>query len=125
MGINKEFGALAQLEGMFTLKESVKLYIPTETKDGKVIDNSEILKKCAVEMDESFGGATVINGVGYWSDKNNNNKLYTEDVNIIQSFTGSMDDKKAYKLIQLAQYVKKELKQEAVTIEVNNQMKFI
>ena len=71
-----------------------------------------------------FGGATSFECVGGWIA--NNGDIITEKVNIVYSFC----DKKSLqnnlsKVINICQQIKKDMQQEAVTLEINGKATFI
>jgi len=69
-------------------------------------------------MSELFGGATTVKGVGGWlsADKG----LMTEDVILVYSNTDDLSDVAVSRVKNFADYLKEELSQEAVSIEINN-----
>ncbi len=71
-----------------------------------------------------FGGATASDAIGGWVDKNG--KLVTEKVTIIYSYCTTDKLKEYFEAVLLmCKEIKESMKQEAITLEVNGQVKFI
>jgi hypothetical protein len=100
------------------LRNCIKVYVP-------VIRGSQISKltKSAIKfvMCEKFGGTTECNNLfGYW--KNNTGVIIKDDIDIVYSYT----NKSRYALKRIAKryadYIKSQLHQDCVSIEINNKL---
>jgi hypothetical protein len=70
-----------------------------------------------------FGGATAIEGNGSWLS--DDNQLIKEKVTIVYSFAEDLDKNKINQVVAYAEYLKEEMKQSSVSLEVNGKMYFI
>lgn len=105
------------LEGAIILKERIAIYIPHTVEVDITADNSLYVKGAVMLMSELFGGATAFKGIGGWisSDKG----LITEEVTLVYSNTDVISDLAVDRVKSFAEYIKEELTQEAVSIEIN------
>ncbi len=93
-----------------------KLYLPSVTRDGALINASQrerVLSLVCRTFSEKFGGATVTEGRGYYVNFDGN--LVTEPVTIIETIT---DSDPSSILDNIADYVKETLRQECVLYTV-------
>ena len=102
------------LDGYYHLPDRVAIYIPTEFE-------KEILQlqKC---FNHDFGGSTVINGVGSW---NGSEGIEVEDITIIYSNVPALTDHIIQKVIRVANTIKTNCNQEAVSVAFNGEMYLI
>ena len=116
-----------ELNNLFCLSSSVKLYVPSTKNVDSILDESEH----AVEVDKAlsalgtwFGGATAFKALGSWvsADKG----LVKESVTIVVSYCSENDLlQRAAEFIAYAEQLKARLGQEAVSVEINNQLYFV
>lgn len=120
---------LPQLKKYINLSSSVKIYIPGTTDFDQPASNVEQVHTVTEEFTRLFGGATANNAIGGYMFKgirDNAPKLVTEKVTIITSFTDSEGlENHIDQVIKIAHRIKKEMNQEAVSIEVNNELYLI
>ncbi len=78
----------------------------------------------AAALSDLFGGATISLAAGAWMSADCG--LIREDVQIVYSFA-ALDDlnNHAAEILQLAQRVKREMQQEAVSVEINGALYLI
>lgn len=115
--------SLSSLKKFIKLSSSVKFYVPS-TVFNKVIDNKKHVKEVATLFSKLFGGATVTDAFGYWIDKNG--ELIPEPTKIVYSFCTGEDLKNGIEeVVKKAKNLKKELEQEAISLEVNGELYFI
>ena len=70
-----------------------------------------------------FGGATSYKAFGAWLT---NNKLVKENINIVLSYCNQKDlENNIYKIYEYCLNLKIELKQENISLEINNELYFI
>jgi hypothetical protein len=110
------------------LKNNFKIYIPsTFDVNGKVDKKklSDIKKDITSEVAKTFGGFTSYKVDGGWLNEETG-EIVEEGVEIIQVFTSRKLLKKNKSLIyNLCNKIKKELKQQAISLEIDNKLNFI
>lgn len=108
----------------FDLNTKVAIYVPSTIDVNKPIDNSEFCAYVQRKLSEMFGGATT--NEAYGSYVCNNGELLNEKVSIVYSFCSSSQIMKNIEsVVQICEYLKKEMSQESILLEVNNKVKFI
>ena len=111
------------LKGLFCLDHNVKIYVPSTIDVNKKIDNSSYVKQALELFSDLFGGATSYDAKGAWLSKKG---LVVEDVKIVESYaTKEALEKGLNKVLRYAEKLKRELKQEAVSVEYDNKLYFI
>ena len=109
---------------VFDLDSKVTIYVPSTNNVNVPVDNAEQVKKVIGELSEMFGGATASNALGGWVC--GNGEVLLEKVTVVYSFcTSTQLDEKAEQIIGICERLKKEMSQEAVTLEINGQCKFV
>lgn len=112
------------LQGLFSLDHNIKIYIPSTVDVDKKTDNSQQVKNALALFSDLFGGATSYDAIGAWKDKHS--KLITEDVIIVESYaTKESLETGLERVIKFAEQLKKEMSQEAVSLEYDNKLYFI
>jgi hypothetical protein len=107
------------------LKNKISIYIPTTTNaKEKNEEAGEYYKNRALEyLAKRHGGATAIESEGaYIAD---NGEMITEKIFIVYAFTEFLNEETKQSLERLAEFIKEEMVQECVLIEINGQAKFI
>jgi hypothetical protein len=112
------------LEKLVSLSENVKIYIPSTINVDEKIDNGVHVETVRNALNECFGGSTAYNAIGSWFS-DNLQKNVIEGVAIVQSFTDKLDNEKIDFVLQVAKTLCNEMKQECVSIEINNVLYFI
>lgn len=115
-----------ELNGVNSLKNKVAIYVPSTIDVYKSIDNTQYVNEVAKELCLLFGGATSQNAVGSWYS-NELNKLVTENVTIVYSFISDDDytEENLTKVVSIAKKLCKDMSQECISLEVNNNLNFI
>lgn len=111
---------------VFDLNCKFAIYVPTTVEVDRVdVEVAERVKKYVMErMATWFGGSTSTPAVGAWVSESG--KIVHENVNIVYAYCTSAQAITEFEsVIALCEYVKKEMSQEAVTLEYNGQVKFI
>lgn len=87
--------------------------------------NNDVYKlRTLRQLSEMFGGATTTPAVGGWVSASG--ALVVEHVDIVYSFcTSEQLTEKIDDIIKICQDLKKDMGQEAITLEVNGGVKFI
>lgn len=109
---------------MIRLTSKVSIYVPSTTDVSVTIDTSSWVAKVASTLSSYFGGATSTEASGFWvSDKDG---LVREKVTIVYAYCTSSDlELRQADVLALAEEMKAELKQEAVSVEINNELYLI
>ena len=106
------------------LSSRVALYMPGTYDVDKASDNGGHVVLVSKMFSDMFGGATVTSAAGYWDDVKAG--LVSENVTIIYSYTDTATLKiKIHDVLQLAKKLKTELRQTAISLEVNGELYFI
>ena len=98
----------------------VELIIPRKDNDGS--DNAAVIRAAITRFCETFGGATVLDGAGYWLDAEGT--LYEDQIALIMSAateaTAARDE-----LVSIARRVLDLTDQKAVFLSVNGKAEII
>lgn len=97
---------------MIKLGNSVKVYVPATTNEGKKV-NLESEVKGALNV---IGGATTYSARGNWVD---DNTLYTDAMSVMQFNLQSFDDETITVLTNLITAIFVKAEQLAVSVEIN------
>lgn len=108
------------------LTDRITIYVPS-TKDGNKPAKGlqkRVTKHTARVFSRIFGGATAYKARGYWNSSEKG--LIAEEQNIIFSACTEADrEKNTARVFSLAKFICKYMKQEAVTVEINNTLYFV
>ena len=108
----------------FDLNAKVAIYVPSTTDVNQPCDNKEYVNKVMTEFSKWFGGCTSTPAVGGWVS--NSGVLVVENVTIVYAFcTPESFGEHFEEVYTLATEIRDEMKQEAVTLEYNGQVKFV
>lgn len=115
--IMKQAGAVA-------LPQRVALYVPSTTDTDKPTDNAAQVERVARDFCGWFGGATAQQSAGYWLSDTAG--LVREAVTIVYAAcTAAQLREHLPDVLQLAQQIKAEMQQEAVSAEINGTLYII
>lgn len=102
----------------------VILYIPLKYGDGRDLSNDvvkELIDQSIKKLMKFGGGATLLDGLGYWEDGDTINKMKTKLI-----ITYGYDLEKGKEIMQdLAKYIKEETKSQSICYEINNTLYII
>lgn len=119
--------ARAHLEQAFSLGSKIALYVPsTQNGNGNLAeeDRQELLRNIVGQFAELFGGATILEARGAW--KSSELGLIVEDVSIVESYsTADVLDSNLATVYGIALELKRELQQEAVSLELGGHLYFV
>lgn len=112
------------LKFKFDLDCKVSIYVPSTNNVNEQTDNTEQVKQVIRELAVMFGGATASEAVGGWVCANGETVL--EKVTIVYSFCASAQLHEHFgDIYAICERIKRDMSQEAVTLEVNGQVKFL
>ena len=108
------------------LRERVAVYVPSTidaVNDGSDI-SARMVERVAAALSEMFGGATITEGRGAWMSAEHG--LIIEQVTIIYSYCNNDAlEQNAARLHELAEQIRDEMRQEAVSVEINDELYFV
>ena len=108
----------------YDMNNKVSIYVPSTVNINKRINNNKQVMSIIKQMSLLFGGATSYKCTGGWVAENG--EIVTEQVNIVYSFCNKKSlQNNLSKVINICQQIKKDMKQEAVTLEINGKAAFI
>ena len=112
------------LKFKFDLDSKVAIYVPSTININEETDNRKQVLNVIRRLSEMFGGATASDAVGGWVSQSG--EVIVEKVKVVYSFctTGQLKDR-IDDILSICEDIKNEMKQEAVTLEINGQVKFI
>ena len=102
---------------MLKLNNSLSIYLMKKDNDKKDLSklNNDIVKK----LSSAFGGATVVDGKGYWVD---NDTLYKDDNIIVKCNYSKLSTEMKNSFLNSIKLEFKKAKQLAVTVELNGEL---
>jgi hypothetical protein len=112
------------LKFKFDLNCRFAVYVPSTINVNEETDNNEQVIFVMKRLSELFGGATSTPSKGGWVCQNGD--LVIETVNIVYAFcTSEQAVEKFEDVLSICEKLKREMNQEAVTLEYNGQIKFV
>lgn len=108
----------------FDLQSKVSIYVPSTINVNEQTDNTEQVRQIIGELSDYFGGATASKAVGGWRCADG--QIVVEDVTIVYAFcTDEQLQEHIHDILAICERLKREMSQEAITLEINGQVKFI
>ena len=126
---NQEQEAPAQdtaeiMQQAVTLPQRVALYVPGTQGADTATDNAAQVERVAAEFSRMFGGATAQESNGFWMS--NTAGLVRETVTIVYAnCTADQLRERLPDVLTLAQQIKQDMAQEAVSVELNGTLYII
>ena len=115
---------IKQLKGLFSLDHNIRVYVPSTLKGDKKTDNSAQVKEALSLFSDCFGGATSYDAKGAWTSTVHG--LIVENVTIVESYgTREQMDKHLETIVKFAGKLKKDMEQEAISLEYDNKLYFV
>lgn len=115
---------MKQLKNCVKLTSQVKIYVPSTVDVDKNFDNSEYVQQTLKFLSECFGGATATKALGAWISTKG--QLVTEHVDLVFSFAKEKDlEESIDKIYNYCLKMKLDLRQESISLEVNNELYFV
>lgn len=107
-----------------TLPQRVALYVPGTQGPATATDNAAQVERVAAEFSRMFGGATAQESTGFWMSDTAG--LVRETVTIVYAnCTADQLRNRLPDILTLAQQIKREMAQEAVSVEINGTLYII
>ena len=102
---------------MLELKNSVSVYLMKKDNDKKDLSklNNDIIKN----LSSAFGGATVVDGKGYWVD---DDTLYKDDNIIVKCNYSELSNEMRASFLNAIKLEFEKGKQLAISVELNGQL---
>ena len=120
----QEPAEIMQQAAQIALPERVALYVPSTTDTDKPTDNAAQVERVAREFCGWFGGATAQQSAGYWISDTAG--LVREAVTIVYAAcTAAQLREHLPDVLQLAQQIKAEMQQEALSIQIDEALYII
>ena len=115
---------IMQQAGAVELPQRVALYVPGTQGPATATDNAAQVERVARRFCEMFGGATAQQSTGYWVSEGAG--LVREVVTIVfAACTAEQLRERLPDVLTLAQQIKAEMQQEAVSVEINGNLYII
>lgn len=115
---------IMQQAGAVELSQRVALYVPSTQGPDTATDNAAQVERVAREFCGCFGGATAQQSAGYWLSESAG--LIRESVTIVYAnCTAEQLREHLPDVLTLAQQIKAEMQQEAVSAEINGTLYII
>lgn len=109
------------LKNCVKLSCSVKIYVPSTVEVDKEFDSQEYVERTLKFLSSEFGGATATKALGAWVTSSG--ALVKESVTMVFAYTGQQQlEKSIDSVYDFCLAMKKELAQEAIALEVNNEL---
>ena len=113
------------LKNLFKLSHKISLYVPTKDKNNQDISQETISKMVdltASTFSQVNGGATSTNALGYW--KSVAGELIKEKIVVVFSYSNNLE-LSIEAAIEIGEQLKEISNQDAISLEVNNELYFI
>lgn len=95
--------------------------MPSTTDTDHPADNRQQVEEVAAKLSAMFGGATATEARGYWVSQSAG--LVGEAVTIVYSNAAAEDiENHAAEIVAICQKIKREMEQEAVSLEINGEL---
>ena len=114
----------SRLEKLFTLSHKITVYVPATMNDetgAHPIDNMKYVDQIAEILSTTFGGATSSDAIGYWMSSERG--LEKENTRIVFAYAETLD--RINIVLDWCEWLKKELRQDAIALEIDQHMYFI
>lgn len=109
------------IPGVVKLASRVAIYVPSTTDTDHPTDNRQQVEEVAAKLSAMFGGATATEARGYWVSQSAG--LVGENVTIVYSNAAAEDiESHAAEIVAICHKIKREMKQEAVSLEFDGEL---
>ena len=115
---------MKKLKNLIKLSSRITVYVPSTTDVDKKIDNTIYVDNTLSLLSKLFGGATCTPAIGCWLATSGS--LIKENTTVVFAYA-TEKDLQAYidNVIDYCETLKADLKQEAISLEINGEMYFI
>lgn len=114
---------LKTLEKLVPLSHKITVYVPATTDVNIPVDNTETVNDVASVLCGMFGGATASPAIGFW--RSDTLGLIRENTTIVFAYAKEITPENINTLISLCENIRDNMGQEAVAVEIDNNMYFI
>lgn len=115
---------MKSLKNCVKLSCSVKIYVPSTVNVDQATDTTAWVDKALSFLSVEFGGSTASKALGAWVATNG--QLIKENVTLVVAFANSSQlESSIERVYDFCLQMKSELSQEAIALEVNNEMYFV
>lgn len=115
---------MKMLKNCLKLSSSVKIYVPSTIDVNQSFDSPEWIDKTLKFLASCFGGSTATKALGAWVSTNG--ELVKERVTVVFSYASQPDlETNIDEIYNFCLTMKKALGQEAIALEVNNELYFV
>jgi DNA-binding MarR family transcriptional regulator len=113
--------ALREIFRRLSLNHAVAIFVPSTVDVDRPVDNREQVRSTLSFLGNVFGGATSSNAEGVWRAEESG--LVAEQETIVRTFVSKQAlERHLNRVIDFATELKREMKQEAVAVSVDNQL---
>lgn len=112
-----------RLKAITSLSERVAVYVPSTFNVSESVQNEKYVSMVSEKLSALFGGCTALKSHGYWMSENVG--LVGEKVTVIYSYTNNLDNQKINSLLDICEWLKVEMSQEAISLEINSKLYFV
>jgi hypothetical protein len=110
-------------KAMQGLLHSVAVYVPSTLDVNTSVDNAAQVNNTLEKLSGIFGGCTGYDVKGAWLSDTSG--LIVESVTVCKSYTAELADETLEKVYAIAEKIKTDMGQEAVSVEIDNALYFV
>lgn len=114
---------MKSLKNLIPLKHKVTIYIPGTNGVAEAADNSSWAADAACLLSRLYGGATSQENIGYWVS--GTGEVVTEKIITVYAYADKLNDETMTEVVTFCERMKNELKQEAISLEIDNNLYFV
>ncbi len=115
---------MKMLKNCIKLSNSIKIYVPSTINVDKEYYSSVYVERTLAFLSSKFGGSTSTNALGAWVTENGS--LVKEKVTIVLSYCDPVGlEEHIESIYEFCLQIKKDLSQEAIALEINNELYLI
>ncbi len=113
-----------KLKNIIKLSSKIAIFVPSTIDIDKKADTSMIVDNTLKLLASLYGGSTCSNSIGTWVSTSG--ELVKERIKYVYAYcTTEQLDASVDQVIDYCENLKKELGQEAIALEINNELYFI